>query len=82
MSCEQKSENGFFESLKQYYLNFGNIDKAAEDVHVHRNTLLYRLKRIQDLYGLDYKDTSIMRKMYTAFELIACSDGREGLWMS
>lgn len=82
MYCEQKSENGLFASLEQYYLNFGNIDKAAEDVHVHRNTLLYRLKRIQDLYGLDYKDTSIMRKMYTAFELIACSDGREGLWMS
>lgn len=41
--------NGFFEAN-------GNLAKAAADLDVHRNTLVYRLERISDLTGLDMND--------------------------
>ncbi len=41
--------NGFFEAN-------GNLAKAAENLDVHRNTLVYRLERISELTGLDLND--------------------------
>lgn len=41
--------NGFFEAN-------GNLAKAASDLDVHRNTLVYRLDRISELTGLDLND--------------------------
>lgn len=41
--------NGFFDSN-------GNLAKAANDLDVHRNTLVYRLERISELTGLDLDD--------------------------
>lgn len=41
--------NGFFEAN-------GNLAKAASDLDVHRNTLVYRLERISELTGLDLND--------------------------
>ena len=41
--------NGFFEAN-------GNLAKAATDLAVHRNTLVYRLERISELTGLDLND--------------------------
>lgn len=41
--------NGFFEAN-------GNLAKAATDLDVHRNTLVYRLERINELTGLNLDD--------------------------
>jgi len=41
--------NGFFEAN-------GNLAKAANDLDVHRNTLVYRLERISELTNLDLDD--------------------------
>ncbi|MEQ8677572.1 MAG: helix-turn-helix domain-containing protein [Aggregatilineales bacterium] len=41
--------NGFFDAN-------GNLAKAAVDLDVHRNTLVYRLERISELTGLDLND--------------------------
>jgi purine catabolism regulator len=41
--------NGFFEAN-------GNLAKAAVDLDVHRNTLVYRLERISELTELDLND--------------------------
>ena len=41
--------SGFFEAN-------GNLAKAAADLDVHRNTLVYRLERISELTGLDLDD--------------------------
>jgi len=41
--------NGFFEAN-------GNLAKAATDLDVHRNTLVYRLERISELTGLNLDD--------------------------
>lgn len=43
-------------TLKVYLNRGGNGPAAAEELHIHRTTLYYRLGRISDLAGLDLSD--------------------------
>ena len=43
-------------TLKTYFAAGGNASEAADRLFLHRNSMLYRLERIQTLIGLDLKD--------------------------
>jgi purine catabolism regulator len=40
-------------TLEAYFNHLGNLRATSESLHVHRNTLLYRLERIEQISGLD-----------------------------
>jgi hypothetical protein len=42
-------------SLYHYFLNGKNISAAADAVHVHRNTLIYRLNKAEESLNIDIK---------------------------
>lgn len=46
----------FFLTLRTYLLNERDIPKTAEALIIHRTTLLYRLKKIQALTGINLED--------------------------
>jgi purine catabolism regulator len=54
--------NGFFEAN-------GNLAKAAADLDVHRNTLVYRLERIKELTGLDLEDADNRLILHLALKI-------------
>lgn len=54
--------NGFFEAN-------GNLAKAAADLDVHRNTLVYRLDRISELTGLDLNDADNRLILHLALKI-------------
>jgi PucR family transcriptional regulator, purine catabolism regulatory protein len=54
--------NGFFETN-------GNLAKAAVDLDVHRNTLVYRLERISELTGLDLNDADNRLILHLALKI-------------
>ena len=37
-------------------LQYPTLAKTAQALHIHRNTLLYRLQRVQEVAGLDLED--------------------------
>ena len=43
-------------TLKMYFAAGANASEAADRLFLHRNSMLYRLERIQKLTGLDLKD--------------------------
>jgi DNA-binding PucR family transcriptional regulator len=47
------------ESLEAYLESGRNIQKAAERLYMHKNTLYYRLKRIEDFFNLDLNDENL-----------------------
>jgi purine catabolism regulator len=59
------------------WLRHGTIAQTARALHVHRNTILYRLERIQDITGLDLEDGETRLILYLAVRssetLRACS---------
>jgi purine catabolism regulator len=43
-------------TLEAYFEHNGNISQTAEALFIHRNTLMYRMDRIQAITGLDLED--------------------------
>jgi hypothetical protein len=44
--------------LYHYFLNGKNISAAADALHVHRNTLIYRLNKAEEILNVDIKQSS------------------------
>lgn len=55
--AEHDRANGgeLLHTLDGYFAALGNLHQAAEQLHIHRNTLIYRLRRITEISGLSLK---------------------------
>ncbi|TCP29589.1 PucR-like helix-turn-helix protein [Scopulibacillus darangshiensis] len=58
-------------SLKVYLQTNGNVTKASELLFVHRSTLKYRLKKIQDITHMDLDDSEMRLQFQVAFKLLS-----------
>ncbi|HFQ94890.1 MAG TPA: hypothetical protein ENK32_12820 [Anaerolineae bacterium] len=56
-------------TMDAYFEHHGNISKTAESLFIHRNTLLYRLERIQDLTGHDLNQANMRLGLHLALKL-------------
>jgi purine catabolism regulator len=52
---DQAGSGELLRTLEGYFAALGNIHQAAELVHIHRNTMIYRLHRIEEISGLSLK---------------------------
>ncbi len=50
---DKKTNSDYVNILKLYVFYNGNIQKLADDLYVHRNTINYKLKQIKKLIGCD-----------------------------
>lgn len=57
----------FEETLRSYLKNGGDLLAAAEELHLHRNTVDHRIRKIETLFGLDLKDMKTRVQLYTSF---------------
>lgn len=53
-----------------------NISKTAAELFVHRNTLLYRLKKIKEMTGFDPKEIKSLFTLLFAYHLYLFVDGK------
>ncbi|MDO4467272.1 MAG: PucR family transcriptional regulator ligand-binding domain-containing protein [Bacillota bacterium] len=53
---DQVNDSSLLETLEIYINHSCNAKKCAEDMFIHRNTLNYRLEKIQDILGVDLND--------------------------
>lgn len=62
---EKKINETLLETLKAFFDNNLSILKTAKVIYVHRNTLLYRLRRVKEITGLDPKkfDDAVQLRM-------------------
>lgn len=56
---EYDHANGAFlcDTLLEYYMCGFSVGKAAEHLYVHRNSMQYRLKKIEEILGIQLEDT-------------------------
>ena len=57
------------QTLDAYFEHHGNISRTAESLFIHRNTLLYRLERIQELTGHDLNQANMRLGLHLALKL-------------
>ena len=57
------------QTLRAYLDNNGSPTETAERLHLHRNTVLYRLGRIQSLLGQDLRDADVRLSLHLALRI-------------
>ena len=73
---DERHRSNLVQTIEAYFNHHGNISQTAESLFIHRNTLLYRLERIQELtdQNLDKADTRL--SMHLALKLWQLNRGR------
>ena len=62
-------------TLRTYFAAGANASEAADRLFLHRNSMIYRLERIQKLTGLDLKDHRVALALQLG--LLATERGEE-----
>jgi purine catabolism regulator len=52
---DRANSGELLQTLDGYFAALGNLHQAADLLHIHRNTLIYRLRRITEISGLSLK---------------------------
>ena len=68
---EHDSRNGgeLIRTLEAYFRYQSSPSEMAKNIKVHRNTLLYRLRRIQDITGFDLEDSETSLALHLALRI-------------
>ncbi len=66
---DRRTHNELVETLEAYFACNGNLSQAARQLHLHRNSLLYRLERIQEVLHADLEDAEIRLSLQVALKL-------------
>lgn len=53
---DRERRGDLLRTLRVLFNANGNVSEAAELLYLHRNSLIYRLERVQELTGLNLKD--------------------------
>lgn len=67
MDFIKENNEEFVDTLKVFCENNGDMQKTSTDLHVHYNTLKYRLQKIKDLYSFDIFDNNFIINLKLSF---------------
>ncbi|MGH2366214.1 MAG: helix-turn-helix domain-containing protein [Chloroflexota bacterium] len=75
---DRKTGSHLMQTLEGFFTHNGNLSKTAEVLYVHRNTLMYRLNRIQELTGVSLDDAETRFDLQLALKMhrVAATRGR------
>ena len=60
---DRENNTDLYYTLKVYLLNENNVTMAADSLHIHRNTLVDRLKQIRECIEADINDNETAREL-------------------
>ena len=69
VAYDEKHNSTLVQTMDAYFAHHGNISQTAESLFIHRNTLLYRLERIQDLTKHDLNQSNMRMGLHLALKL-------------
>lgn len=64
---DRENNTGYYVFLKQYFETNGKIHRLSELNYIHRNTVHYQLKKIQEITGCNLADWNDQLKLSLAF---------------
>lgn len=70
MEYDKEKNTNYTETLKAYIHNGQDINKTAEDLCLHRNTVDYRIKKINSLTPLHMDRTNVLCRLIISFRIL------------
>lgn len=58
--ADRKGDTEYLKTLDVYLENNCNVTRTAQELHLHRNTMMYRIERIQDILQMDMKNPDVI----------------------
>ncbi len=53
----------FYNTLKEYLLNGNNVSMTSKKLFIHRNTMIYRLGKINEILGVDINEPAVSKRL-------------------
>lgn len=69
INYDLKKNSNLVETLKAYLEEDGNLNKVSNRLFVHRNTLKYRIQKIERIMNFNLKDANTRFNLFLAFKL-------------
>lgn len=79
LAYDRANQTEYFRTLQVYSLTLHNKESAARILGIHRNTLLYRLNKIRELFDLPYEEPRTALALLNCFQLLKHHGGGSNL---
>lgn len=66
---DNENSSEYYLTLKQYCEHNYRMAKTAQALHIHRNTLIYRLDRVQEVFAIDFNDDRLLADINLSFRI-------------
>lgn len=70
MEYDREHKTSFTDSLHTYLKCSRNITKTANALHLHRNSMIYHLKRIEEILNIDISDSATLLSIELTFRFL------------
>lgn len=67
---DQESSSQLLETLREYLIQNGNMLQTSKKLFIHRNTLQYRIGKIEEIINKDINEFNIKRDLQNAFMIL------------
>lgn len=67
---DENHKTDYLKSLYTYIINMGNLVASADDLFIHRNTMNYRLSKIQELISVDIYNRDCYMTLYFSYKIL------------
>lgn len=72
---EQDRNGSLCKTLEVYFAQNADFGLTANQLHIHRNTLRYRLDKIDSILAVELRNLDDLMRLYLAFKLIRLTEG-------
>jgi purine catabolism regulator len=69
VDSDYRNNGALIETLEAFFRCNGNLSETARSMHLHRNSLLYRLGRIEELLGRPLEDSELRLSLQIALKI-------------
>ncbi|MBX3065841.1 MAG: helix-turn-helix domain-containing protein [Anaerolineae bacterium] len=69
LADEKYANDEFISTLETFFEEHGNLSQTANKLHVHRNTLLYRMERIEQIGAFDLDNPETRLAVFLALKI-------------
>ena len=73
---DKKHNTKYYNTLYKYINNQFNLTETAKKLYIHKNTMLHRRDRIQEISGIDFSDDIDLFEIYLTFKIIDFNEKR------
>lgn len=74
INYDETNNTSFSKTLYSYVMKFKNPSELANELNVHRNTLYYRLTKIEEIMKLNLNNIDTLFRIYLSFKIIEYID--------